>query len=60
MKIGDKIKISSVNYMSKDEQKKLRDLNFVVTIDDLDIINNRIYGFYSKEIPGYLFTMEQI
>lgn len=58
--IGQKVEISYVNCMSKEEQIKLRKLNFIVTVDDLDIINNQVMGFYSVEFGGYLFTIDQI
>lgn len=58
--IGKKVEISYVNCMSKEEQIKLRKLNFIVTVDDLDIINNQVMGFYSVEFDGYLFTIDQI
>lgn len=54
MNIGDKIKIVFVDFMSKEEQLKLRQLNFIVTVEDIDIFG----GFYSKEFPGYLFTTD--
>lgn len=54
MQIGDKITITFVNFMSKEEQLKLRSLNHVVTVEDIDLFG----AFYAEEFPGYLFTRE--
>lgn len=54
--IGDKVKISYINSMTKEEQIKIYNLNFIVTIEDI----NENGGFYSKEFEGYLFTFNQI
>ena len=52
MQPGDKVKIIFVDSMSKEEQLKLRELDFTVTVEDVDLFG----AFYSEEFPGYLFT----
>ena len=54
MNIGDKIRIVFVDSMTREEQILLRNLNFIVTVEDID----RSGGFYSEEFPGYLFTSD--
>jgi len=61
MKEGDKVTIDYLDtLMSKEKQVKLRQLNNVVTVEEVDKVNGEIMGFYSVEFPGYLFTMSQI
>lgn len=54
MNIGDKIRIVFVDSMTREEQILLRKLNFMVTVEDIDMLG----GFYSEEFPGYLFTSD--
>jgi hypothetical protein len=52
MQPGDKVKIIFVDFMSKEEQLKLRELDFTVTVEDEELFG----AFYAVEFPGYLFT----
>lgn len=60
MDIGDKVEVQYVESFTKQEQIKLRQLDNLVTIDDLDFVQGELMGLYTKEFPGYLFTMDQI
>lgn len=58
--INKKVKVTYIDEMSYKDQKLLKSLNYIVTIEDVDIVNGILLGVYSKEIKGYLFTINQI
>jgi hypothetical protein len=59
IKVGDRLEVIYTEFMSRSDLNILRKLDHVVTVDDLDIINGFVMGFYTKEIKGYLFTPDQ-
>lgn len=60
LKIGNTVEVVQPDYMTKAEKVLLKSLQFKVTIEDLDVVNEEVLGFYSKEFPGYLFTKEDL
>ena len=52
LKPGDRVKILFVTEISQEEDSGLKDLDYTVTVETVDL-----YGaFYSVEFPDYLFV----
>ena len=60
IKVGNKVFILYSEHMKPEERVKLLRLHNLVTVEDLDIVNGEVMGFYSVEFPRYLFTMQNL
>lgn len=60
MKIGDKINLLITRNLNREELTLVKSLDFILTVEDLDIVNNEIYGLYTKELPGYLIPFDDV
>lgn len=58
--IGSKVELMTVESLNKNELQILKNCQFQVTIEDHDIIQNKLYGVYCKELPGYLIPLSEI
>lgn len=58
--VGKTVKVVLPTDMAKEDLITLHRLNHIVTVADLDIIQGKVYGFYSEELEGYLFTPDQV
>lgn len=56
---GDMVVITECPDVTKEELQTLKNLNFTLTVEDLDVIDDKVYGIYTEELPGYLFTFSE-
>lgn len=58
--IGSKVEILTTESLNKTELQLLKNLDFICTVEDLDIVRKKVLGVYVKELPGYLLTVNKI
>lgn len=62
--IGTKVRIIIFDSLSKAEILLLKSLDYIVTVEDHDIVpligRDSLFGIYVKELPGYLMSTDQI
>ncbi len=61
--IGSRVEILDISDLDIKQVAKIKTLNFILTVDDVDPVNTTdkglIFGIYCKELDGVLFTPDQ-